>query len=113
MPIYEYECLSCGVTFEKRQSFNDEPKADCPNGHPKTRRLIGKPVIVFKGSGFYINDSKDKRGSKNGSNKSSESKSDGKAESKTGSSSEKSGSKTSGSETSSSTSKKDSSKETS
>jgi putative FmdB family regulatory protein len=58
MPIYEYECLTCGVTFEKRQSFSDVPKADCPNGHSETRRLLAAPAIVFKGSGFYINDSK-------------------------------------------------------
>ncbi len=58
MPIYEYECLTCGVTFEKRQSFSDESKAKCPNGHAETRRLLATPAIVFKGSGFYINDSR-------------------------------------------------------
>jgi putative FmdB family regulatory protein len=76
MPIYEYECLTCGTTFEKRQSFSEEPKADCPNGHPETRRLLSAPAIVFKGSGFYINDSK------NGTNGSGKSK---KVESETGS----------------------------
>ena len=60
MPIYEYECLTCGAKFEKRQSFSDEPKSNCPNGHSKTRRLIAAPAIVFKGSGFYVNDSKGK-----------------------------------------------------
>ena len=60
MPIYEYECLTCGARFEKRQSFSDEPKADCPHGHADTRRLIATPAIVFKGSGFYVNDSKAK-----------------------------------------------------
>ena len=44
--------------FEKRQSFSDAPVADCPNGHNDTRRLLSAPAIVFKGSGFYINDSK-------------------------------------------------------
>ncbi len=62
MPIYEYQCLTCDTTFEKRQSFSDESKADCPNGHQKTRRLIAAPMIVFKGSGFYVNDSKTKNG---------------------------------------------------
>ncbi len=66
MPIYEYECLTCGITFEKRQSFSDETRADCPNGHKETRRLISAPAIVFKGSGFYINDSRAKN-SANGS----------------------------------------------
>lgn len=87
MPIYEYECLNCGTVFEKRQSFSDEPKADCPNGHADTRRLLAAPAIVFKGSGFYINDSRPKNG-KNGSTSSaktetsSESKSETKSESK-------------------------------
>ena len=58
MPIYEYECLTCGTTFEKRQSYSDEAFADCPNGHDDTRRLLSAPAIVFKGSGFYITDSK-------------------------------------------------------
>ncbi len=63
MPIYEYECLTCNTIFEKRQSFNDDAGADCPQGHTQTRRLIAAPAIVFKGSGFYVNDSKS---SKNG-----------------------------------------------
>jgi putative FmdB family regulatory protein len=86
MPIYEYECLTCGTIFEKRQSFSDEPEADCPQGHKKTRRLIAAPAIVFKGSGFYVNDSKAKN-SANGtgphSSKKSEDKSE-KAKAKTG-----------------------------
>lgn len=93
MPIYEYECLTCGVTFEKRQSFSDEPKADCPNGHAETRRLLAAPAIVFKGSGFYINDSKSSKSSTNGtsaksekSDSGSETKSESKAESKSESS---------------------------
>jgi putative FmdB family regulatory protein len=71
MPIYEYECLTCGTTFEKRQSFSDEPVADCPNGHANTRRLLSAPAIVFKGSGFYINDSKGSKQSANGAGKTS------------------------------------------
>lgn len=72
MPIYEYECLTCGIIFEKRQSFSDVPKADCPNGHSETRRLLAAPAIVFKGSGFYINDSKGSKSSINGSSPKSE-----------------------------------------
>ena len=71
MPIYEYECLTCGVTFEKRQSFSEEPIAECPNGHSNTRRLIAAPAIVFKGSGFYVTDSKGKN-SANGTSPKSE-----------------------------------------
>ncbi len=91
MPIYEYECLTCGEKFEKRQSFSDEPKADCPNGHSRTRRLIAAPAIVFKGSGFYVNDSKGKN-SANGVNArdaTSETKPETKSETKTEKSKEK------------------------
>ncbi len=89
MPIYEYECLTCGVTFEKRQSFSDMSKADCPNGHAETRRLLAAPAIVFKGSGFYITDSKSSKSSVNGTgskSEKSESSSETKSESKTESS---------------------------
>ena len=75
MPIYEYECLTCGTTFEKRQSFNEPPEADCPQGHGETRRLLSAPAIVFKGSGFYINDSKGSKQSANGTSKSASSES--------------------------------------
>lgn len=92
MPIYEYECLTCGLKFEKRQSFSDEPQADCPNGHSNTRRLLATPAIVFKGSGFYVTDSKGKN-SANGappSTEPSEKKSETKAEKKSETSAEKS-----------------------
>ena len=82
MPIYEYECLTCGTTFEKRQSFSEPAKADCPNGHSETRRLISSPAIVFKGSGFYVNDSRNGNNG-NGKHKKSESNSETKAETKT------------------------------
>ena len=76
MPIYEYECLTCGTTFEKRQSFSAQPVADCPQGHGETRRLLSTPAIVFKGSGFYINDSKSSSNGKNGSSTGKSEKSD-------------------------------------
>ncbi len=88
MPIYEYECLTCGVTFEKRQSFSDEPKAGCPNGHPETRRLLAAPAIVFKGSGFYINDSKASKSSANGASTKSDKTDSSSVEPKTESKSE-------------------------
>jgi putative FmdB family regulatory protein len=85
MPIYEYECLTCGIQFEKRQNFSDAPVAECPNGHDDTRRLLATPTIVFKGSGFYVTDNRSK--AKNGVNRSStdkksETKSEKKAETK-------------------------------
>ncbi len=97
MPIYEYECDTCGIIFEKRQGFHDEPVADCPNGHSKTHRLIVAPAIVFKGSGFYINDSKSDKSSVSGSAKSDDKKESSSSDSS--SSNGKSGSDSTNSET--------------
>ncbi|MBI2830937.1 MAG: zinc ribbon domain-containing protein [Chloroflexi bacterium] len=58
MPIYEYECDSCAIRFEKRQSFHDEPVVNCPNCSGKVSRVICPAPIIFKGSGFYVNDYK-------------------------------------------------------
>lgn len=58
MPIYEYKCSNCGL-FELQQSIKDNPLTSCPTCNAQVQRLISKNVgIVFKGSGFYINDSK-------------------------------------------------------
>lgn len=58
MPIYEYKCQKCGHVFEVTQSFNDEPIKTCPkNGcRGKVKKLFSPPAIIFKGSGFYVND---------------------------------------------------------
>lgn len=58
MPIYEYQCDSCGVHFERRQSYSDTSTPSCPNGHSVTHRVYSVPVVVFKGSGWYVNDSR-------------------------------------------------------
>jgi putative FmdB family regulatory protein len=65
MPTYEYECTQCGHTFEEFQSMTADPLIQCPECHEAgLRRLIGGGVgIIFKGSGFYVTDSK-----KSGSN---------------------------------------------
>ena len=63
MPVYEYQCETCGVRFERTQSFKDEPIKVCPECGGKTHRVIGATGIIFKGSGFYINDSKGKSAS--------------------------------------------------
>ena len=57
MPTYEYECRSCGHNFEAFQSMSDAPLSNCPECGRELRRLInGGSGIIFKGSGFYIND---------------------------------------------------------
>lgn len=58
MPLYEYQCSECGVRFERHQSFSDAPVTTCPECGGDVHRLIGPVGIVFKGSGFYANDSK-------------------------------------------------------
>ena len=56
MPRYDYECIDCDHVFEVKQSFDDESISSCPNCDGKTRRLIHSVPVVFKGSGFYVND---------------------------------------------------------
>jgi len=58
MPIYEYECGLCGHHFERKQRFDEEPVALCPECQGKARRVIHSVPIIFKGSGFYITDSR-------------------------------------------------------
>jgi putative FmdB family regulatory protein len=58
MPLYEYQCEACGVRFERRQSFSDNPVKECPECGGKVHRLIQTPGIVFKGSGFYVTDNR-------------------------------------------------------
>ena len=58
MPIYEYECGKCRHSFEKKQRFDEEPLAICPECQGKAKRVIQPSPIIFKGSGFYITDSR-------------------------------------------------------
>ncbi len=57
MPVYSYRCESCGVQFERHQSFSDSPLKRCPECNKNSlRKVIGPVGIVFKGSGFYATD---------------------------------------------------------
>ncbi|MCL2440827.1 MAG: zinc ribbon domain-containing protein [Treponema sp.] len=59
MPTYEYECKSCSHSFEAFQSMSEPPLKDCPDCGKEVRRIIfGGAGIIFKGSGFYVNDGK-------------------------------------------------------
>lgn len=58
MPIYEYECQSCGRRFELLQHFSDDPVETCPECNGAVRRLIQPVGIIFKGSGFYVTDNR-------------------------------------------------------
>ena len=56
MPRYDYRCSGCGHEFEIKQSFSDEPSASCGECGDEARRVIHSVPVVFKGSGFYVND---------------------------------------------------------
>ena len=63
MPIYTYRCENCGVQFDRRQKFDDEPLIICPECQTETLRKVFLPVgIVFKGSGFYATDNRSPSG---------------------------------------------------
>jgi putative FmdB family regulatory protein len=56
VPIYEYQCDSCGYQFEVKQSIKDAPLSICERCGKSLRRLISSPGIMFKGSGWYVTD---------------------------------------------------------
>jgi putative FmdB family regulatory protein len=58
MPTYEYLCQSCGARFEAWQKMTDDPIDTCPTCGSHVRRIIFPVGLVFKGSGFYINDTR-------------------------------------------------------
>lgn len=63
MPVYTYRCDSCGVQFERHQTFNDAPLKTCPECRKKSLRKVITPTkIIFKGSGFYATDHKSPSG---------------------------------------------------
>ena len=63
MPVYTYRCESCGVQFERQQSFNDAPLKTCPECRKKALKKVITPTkIIFKGSGFYATDHKSPSG---------------------------------------------------
>jgi len=63
MPIYTYRCEHCGVQFDRRQKFSDEPLTVCPECETETLRKVYLPVgIVFKGTGFYATDNRSPSG---------------------------------------------------
>jgi len=66
MPTYQYQCRDCGHGFEQFQKFSDDPLSVCPACEGRVQRVIQNVGVVFKGSGWYINDSRKPAGS-NGS----------------------------------------------
>lgn len=61
MPTYDYECIECGHVFEHFQSISAENLKECPKCGKELKRLIGGGSgIIFKGTGFYCTDFKNK-----------------------------------------------------
>ena len=61
MPIYEYECQSCGHVLDALQKISDDPLKHCPDcGEPSLKKLLSAPRFRLKGSGWYETDFKDK-----------------------------------------------------
>jgi putative FmdB family regulatory protein len=60
MPLWEYECRDCGTRVEVLQGLDEEGPEHCPKCKGKLRRLLSVPGLIFKGSGFYVNDYADK-----------------------------------------------------
>ena len=61
MPIYEYECEKCACRFEVKRRFSeDKGKPRCPKCRGNVRQIFSPTGILFKGSGFYVTDSRKK-----------------------------------------------------
>jgi len=56
VPLYEYECQSCGHRFEMLQKVADSPLTSCVKCEGKVERLLSSPAIQFKGTGWYVTD---------------------------------------------------------
>ncbi|MBD9727265.1 FmdB family zinc ribbon protein [Streptomyces caniscabiei] len=105
MPTYQYQCTECGEGLEAVQKFTDDALTECPSCNGRLKKVFSAVGIVFKGSGFYRNDS---RGSSSSSSpatsKASSSSSDAKSSTTSSSSSSDAKSSSSGSSSTSSTS---------
>lgn len=68
MPTYQYACPDCGNQFEQRQKFTDDPIKRCPKcGRRRVYRVVSQVAVTFKGSGWYITDSRSSDNGKSGS----------------------------------------------
>ena len=106
MPTYQYACTECGHAFDQFQSFSDDALTECPECQGRLRKVFNAVGVVFKGSGFYRNDSRDKKSSALASDSKSESKSDSTSDSGTSSDTKSETKSEKKSDTSSSTSPK-------
>jgi putative FmdB family regulatory protein len=69
VPLYDYQCRKCNEVTEVRHGFKETFEGSCPKCGGEMARVFNPAGIVFKGSGFYINDSR-KGGAEGSSSKS-------------------------------------------
>ncbi|MFJ3650472.1 FmdB family zinc ribbon protein [Streptomyces murinus] len=77
MPTYQYQCTECGEGLEAVQKFTDDALTECPHCNGRLKKVFSAVGIVFKGSGFYRNDSRGSTSSSSPATKSSGSSSSG------------------------------------
>jgi putative FmdB family regulatory protein len=84
VPTYQYSCTECGHFLEQFQAFTDDALTECPVCGGKLRKVFNAVGVVFKGSGFYRNDSRSTGSSSDApaAEKKSESKPEKKSETK-------------------------------
>ena len=58
MPLYEYGCPACGLVTDIRHGFDEKPEVKCERCGTQLARRFSAAPIVFKGSGFYVTDSR-------------------------------------------------------
>ena len=56
MPIYEYECTTCGNVEEALQKFSDKPLKKCKHCSGKLHKLVSQSTFHLKGTGWYVTD---------------------------------------------------------
>jgi len=56
MPIYEYECTTCGKIEEAFQKFSDKPLTKCRHCAGKMHKLVSQSSFHLKGTGWYVTD---------------------------------------------------------
>jgi putative FmdB family regulatory protein len=78
VPTYQYQCTECGEGLEAVQKFTDDALTVCPNCQGRLKKVFSAVGIVFKGSGFYRNDSRSSSSSTAPAAKSSTSSSESK-----------------------------------
>jgi putative FmdB family regulatory protein len=87
VPTYSYACTDCSNRFDAVQAFSDDALTSCPECSGRLRKLFGNVGVVFKGSGFYRNDSRESSKSSSSSSSTSTNGASGGSESSTPSSS--------------------------